>query len=173
MKHSNERDAAQKYTLQGDRNRNFLTGRIPGNRQVLVVIHYPYLVAIVFDLEGKVTCVQKRLLSTSTQELALRLGLDEAMLEQGNEELATWLNDLGYCPGKITVRKFLVPEHHIGITDFPEHLLAVLREVDTSDDERQFAKSELKQWATKGLFILWLNKSADLWINGQGEVEAS
>jgi len=169
-----ERESTYLYSIRGYPHKFFWTGKTAGGLQVLVVICYPRIVTTFFDPQGKFVDVQERILSESTRILADKHGIREAFERQDDPELVCWLLDLGFLEDGIKVRKFFLPNYHIGIRDFPRYYSQVLcSPSEYNEDERNLAREAIAAWPREGLFELWLNDRTDVWVNRSGHLDAS
>jgi hypothetical protein len=174
METSYIRDANHLYLIEGYPSRFYWTGTIAEALQLLVVVQVPSIIAIVFDRNGDLVRVERRMLSSSTIEAAERVGFREFFQEQGDRELSSWLHSLGFQEAVIKVKRFYLPDYHIGIVDFPRFFQDVLCNPSAySEDEQRLAQTQRDRWFTEGLFELWLNEGTDLWVTATGEIESS
>jgi hypothetical protein len=174
MKPSYARDSNHLYFIEGYPSRLYWTGTIAEGLQLLVVIQVPFFIAIVFDRNGDLVRVERRMLSSSTIAAAEQIGFRDFFREQGDREHSSWLHSLGFQEAVIRVKRFYLPDYHIGIVDFPRFFQDVLcNPSDYSEDEQRLAQSQRDRWFAEGLFELWLNEGTDLWITATGEIESS
>jgi hypothetical protein len=115
-------------------------------------------------------------------DLLLRFASDGALAEitrlpgspSDEYSLHDWLIHAGFQSGVISVRRFVLPEEHVAITDFPLYFQDILRNpMKYTPEERAFAERELARWSAEGLFEFALGEDRDVWINKDGEIVAT
>jgi hypothetical protein len=174
------RDPNHLYCIHGYPDRGYETGITGSGSQVLLVHQFPSVIAVYFDRNGNLFDVQIRTLSPLTQAVAKNYGFRALFGDDvGTEELSAWLRSLQFVDAVIRVKRFFLPEYHIGIVDFPacfrETLQDPLGDPDDAlqEDHLRIAQQELIRWSQEGVFELWLNPGMDLWIDKTGEIESS
>jgi hypothetical protein len=162
------------YPIIGYPDRFFWTGTTSSGQQVLMVIKFPDIVALFFDQEGELQEIIERPLAASTVILAEQVGIREAFARQTDPTLLSWITEFGFQEGPIEVKRFFLPEYHIGIIDFPPSFQEVIiNPTAFSIDEQLIASSERERWFNDGLFQLWLNDKKELWIAKDGQIDSS
>lgn len=158
------RDDLYLYPIRGD-SHDFYTGTTKNGSQLLVVISLPFATAVFFDHEGRLL---------RSEELYLNDADNTGVFSEVDEQqLTSWLQSLGYSGGMIRVRRFFLPQHNIGILDFPNDFQDMLFLPSFGQEERNFAQRELKRWISEGQFQLCLNPDIDLWIDGSGNITST
>jgi hypothetical protein len=167
------RDSDHLYWIEGYPHHGYWTGTTADGSQVLVVILAPHIIAIFFDHEGNLLEVQERRLSPSTLAMAEK-GIYAGFRRQSDEDVSSWLDSLGIHESVIKVKRFFLPDYHVGIVDFPQFFQDILRNPSAySEDEQRGAESAKARWFKEGIFELWLNDGTNLWITSTGQVESS
>jgi hypothetical protein len=146
------------YTLRHDQG-YFETGTTADGCRVLL----SYWMAVFFDKEGTYVRCQAPPLPGDTE--------DEAAVEAA---LRAWKREIGFRARPIRIRKFCVPEHGIGIEDWPDDFedfvkAPELYEPDPEERENTFAS--VREWNESGSFVLYWGN--DLWLDGEGTVTSS
>lgn len=162
------------YSVEGYSHHGYWTGTTANRLQALVVVLVPNIVAILFDEKGNLVRVEERAISSETLATANRIGFHEAFRTQGDQEVSAWLGWLGVHESVVKVKRFFLPNYHIGILDFPGFFQEVLQHPSAySEDEQRVAERERVRWFNEGLFELWLNDATNLWITNTGQIESS
>jgi hypothetical protein len=152
----------------------YYTGVTSCGLQVLAVLYYPSIVTVLFDTDGNLLSVSERLLPESTRSTVDQCGFTEAFLSGEDRAIISHLQELGFTRRPIRVKRFFLPQYHIGITDFPEVFRSMLEQPSRfTAEERNTAENELQRWSIEGLFELWLNPDSYRWINRSGHVQSS
>jgi hypothetical protein len=167
------REANHLYPIKPHERRWIYAGVTSDNRQTLMGLFWPNLVAFFFDKEGVLLGVEERPLQIA--------GQNDQHIEH---ELIAWQEDLGFQPTTILVHKFFVlneavtPRENawhrdgIGIVDFPAFYHDVLAHSEKyTEDEIAHVRIEQPRWDRDGDFVLWWGN--DYWFDGTGECVAS
>ena len=163
--HQFSRDPSTVYLLQGD-DVDWQTGFTTGGNQLLVVRMFPDVLAIRFTHDGNVDQMISAPGFPST--------FSGFFSDQDEETLREWLNQVGFQPGLIRIRRFFFPEYHVGISDLPSYFQHILlNPAEHNQDEQAFAQRELLRWSKEGIFELSLGEHNDLWIDKTGQVIAT
>jgi hypothetical protein len=155
----------------------FHAGMTGDNRQVLMGLLCPNLVAFFFDMEGNLLDVQERLLTFLQPSGVFVDGeLIEGLVrrydiydERIPPALEAWQKEIGFQPTVIRVKKFFVGG--TGIQEQPEHFAEILVDPDATEEEKRSVHASLEEWEADGQFVLWWG--SDYWLNGTGEVSSS
>lgn len=159
------RNSSALYQLQGD-GVDWQTGFTRDGDQVLVIRMFPDVLAIRFTHDGNLGCVVSvpGFPSTSSGFFS----------DQDEEALCGWLSQVGFQSGYISVRRFFLSDHHVGISDLPLYFQDILlNPTNYSQDEYTFAQRELSRWTKEGIFEFSLGEHNDLWIDRTGQIIAT
>lgn len=177
------RDANHLYVIKPHERRWIYAGATSDQRQVLMGLSCPNLVAIYFDMEGNLLGVQERVLRFMVEDS--ERGIATAIYDERIEpDLLSWQEELGFRPATISVHKFFVLEERsnqwegacqrdgIGIVDYPAHYHDVLAHPDEyTDEQKECVWADKARWDSEGRFVLWWGN--DYWFDGSGERIAS
>ena len=154
------------YPLRGDEV-DWFTGVTQHCNQLLVVYQFPDVVAVSFTPDGYIYHLSS----------PPGLPIDEAagfFSVEDDEMLRGWLCQIGFRSGLIKVKRFMLPQHHIGIVDVPPAYSNILLHASLhSQDELELAQQEVEHWSNQGLFELSLNEFTNLWIDQTGTIVAT
>ncbi len=167
------RGANHLYPIKPHERRWIYAGVTSDNRQTLMGLFRPNLVAIFFNKDGSLLGVEERPLQALGQNY-----------ERIEHDLSAWQEELGFQPVTIRVRKFFVlneagtPRENawhldgIGIVDYPAFYHDVLAHPEKyTEDEIDHVRIEQPRWGRDGDFVLWWGN--DYWFDGTGECIAS
>lgn len=161
------------YALNGSEY-EFFTGVDAQGSQLLFVVCYPRFVAVLFDENGHLVDSTIESLSESAVEAVNKIGFLNALHGRLGEEIDSWFTRRGFVKSPISVKRFYLPQLHIGIKDFPEYLDDIVqRPSDFSEDEQNVAQDVLRRWPLEGIFELWLSEGQNLTIDRLGNIESS
>jgi hypothetical protein len=161
------RKGERSYPIKTHEPYGFWTGLTPGNKQVLMGLLCPNLVAFFFDAGGTLLAVEQR-------PLALFQGVAppyDIYDERIPGEVASWQSEMGLRPAPIKVKKFFTQEPYAGIEDYPDHFGEVLSDPEAGRAEKEDVCESMRLWDKDGQFVLqWGN---DYWLDDTGEVVSS
>lgn len=162
------------YTIQSDPF-YYYTGVTSDGFQALLVLYYPSVITLLFDSDGNLVEVSETPLSESMQREAERYGFYDTFLQEGAERKILWhIEQRGFKQEPIKVKRFFLPQYHIGIEDFPEGFREILLQPSHySTEDLLLAENASNRWLSEGMFELWLNPDSYRWIKGGGEIESS
>lgn len=169
-----DHESGRLYQIRGDAFRGFITGNGREGFQFLIVLQQPRFIVIQFSALGAMLGYDVKNMQTTLESGADIWAIEDAFGNMTDAELRLFLDSVAFEEGPIRIKKFFLEKYHIGIIDFPEYYQGILRNpLNYSQDERNLAIHTLDWWSKKGLFELWLNADTDVWINAEGEKEAS
>jgi hypothetical protein len=173
------RGDAHLYPIRTEESYLLHTGFTSDNRQVLMGLYCPDIVAIFFEQNGSLLEAQKRRLSFLKPDE----GVYDIYDPRITDELLSWQTELGFQPGTIRVKRFFVwdnPEfssdlpwmrNGIGIQDYPDHFAEILGDPNALEEEKEALQKSLEPWEADGQFVLWWGN--DYWLNREGEFVSS
>jgi hypothetical protein len=154
------------YPILGDEV-DWFTGVTELHNQLLVVYQFPDVVVVSFTADGRISQLRS----------PPGLPIDEAsgfFSTKDDEILREWLRQVGFQPGLIKVKRFMLPQYHIGIRDVAPSYTSVLLNANVhSQEELLLAQREVEHWSNQGLFELSLNEHTNLWIDKAGTIVAT
>ena len=161
QREAGDRDAARHsrlYTITSDF-LHFNTGRLADGTQILMGQQWSELVSVEFDAAGNY-------LRTATRDFDQS---DEDELSVSTRSIQA---EIGLIPGAISVKRFSLPERHIGIRDLPDHYQDVLdRPEDFNEEQRRELLEDIRQWQEAGDFVLEWDE--DYYFSRDGELTSS
>jgi|SRR6516225_2508834 len=161
-----EQDHERRYAIKPDEG-YFYAGKTADNKQVLMGLFCPNLLAFNFDLEGNLLSVDQRPVPFF-QSLTPPYNIyDERMPPL----IESWKKQMGFHPATIRVKRFFSAEHYIGIEDYPDHFHETLSDPTAGDEEKADIRHSLELWDKHEQFVLhWGN---EYWLDGSGRVVSS
>jgi hypothetical protein len=169
---SNESSAPRRlYAIQYIDYEQFCAGLTSDDRQVLIGLLYPEIVAVFFDAKGEFIGVERRPL-TNAREQGRPNPYDPDLHPVVMHSLSVWQMEMGFRPGTIEVRRF--ETYGAAIADRPWHYEEFLRNPAAFEpDEREQAawRDEVRSWDQRGLFVLHWGK--DYWMNADGSIDST
>lgn len=151
---------------------DFKTGLTAVGNQVLMGILYPSLVAIMFDVEGKLDHVERRPAPTP------RIVSGHPQLFDAEYEakylglLRDWQRVIGFTEKPITVRKFSIDG--VAVFERPSHFNDFIRDPigeEPNELERRRIQEMIARWEREGRFVLRWGK--DFWMNADGTIHST
>lgn len=137
----------------------FDTGVLPNGEQIIIGIHAPHIVIVIFDAAGSL----QRTLEENTP-----LTTDELLGPLGTAWMRAWCDSHRVARRAISVRAFLLPELHIGISDLPEWLRDFLEDPDSyTEDERSHISEVLAEWRQLRMFSFQWVEEYDMSADGE------
>jgi len=168
-----ERGNNNLYAIRGS-DYDYYTGNTRENMQVLVVVWYPLFVCVFFNREGELIEVQEQPMSETARNVFIEDGSSDALKGAVKQEILLWQRTVGFQKSAIHVKRFFLAKYHIGILDFPNFYLKVLKDpLVYSEDDRILAQEMIQHWRSEGLYELWLNDEVNLWVNRLGVAQSS
>jgi|GEM_PF-1648077 len=137
-------------------------------RQLLKGFFHDGLTAIFFDSAGYLLGCEVR---PFPEEARKNTAESDAAIGRAWE---VWMEEIGYQPETIHVRKFVVPELGIGIEDRPGYMEDFLKapELDEPDEEeRKWMFDLIHEWDEDGSFVLYYGN--DLFMDGEGDISST
>jgi hypothetical protein len=107
-------DAERRYPIKSHEAYFFFSGRTPDNRQVLMGLFCPNLIAFFFDSEGKLLNVEQRpvgFFQGVTPPYKIYDERIQALIDD-------WQAEIRFQPATIKVKKFFSQQPYIGIEDY-------------------------------------------------------
>jgi hypothetical protein len=155
------------YPIQSHETYGFHAGVTPSDRQVLMGLFCPDLVAFFFDPEGTLLSVEQRPVGFF-QGVAPPYNIFD---ERIPALIEGWQAEMGFQPATIKVKKFFSHQPYIGIEDYPSHYDEVLCDPQECKEEKSDIRDSMRLWDEDGQFVLqWGN---DYWLDASGEVVSS
>jgi hypothetical protein len=169
-----DRDPSYVYTIQGD-SMYYSTGRLANGLQVLAILHLPSVITVEFNSDGDLVSAGETALPDFSRALFKEYTVGEACEKGADRGIVIHLEEKGFVSQPIKVRRFFLPQWHIGIKSFPDGPMRDALENPSafSADDQAWAIEARERWIQQGLFELWLNPDSDRWINRNGERVAS
>jgi hypothetical protein len=184
----------EKYIITSYRD-DFYTGKTGDERQVLMGLLCPELVAIFFDVAGDLLQVESRALTCLPPRQRVvsvswetNVGIqslegprpgpfqlfDPHFQDTLARDLAAWKREIRFQETPITVREFFLNDRYLGIRRLPDHLAEFRENPDLaaeSEEERREVGDRIREWESLGQFVLWWGK--DYYVNRDGDVEST
>jgi hypothetical protein len=156
------RDKEHRYPIKSHADYCFFAGTTTDNKQVLMGLFFPNLIAIFFDSDGKLMNIDKRSVEFSP------LGIYDDRIEA---HIESWQEEMCFQPTTVRVQRFFAQEPYIGIEDYPSHFAEILADPEKCNEEKNDIRESMRLWDEDGQFVLqWGN---DYWLNDSGEIVAS
>jgi hypothetical protein len=160
-------DAVRRYSLTSHEEYGFFAGLTADNKQVLMGVFCPDLIAFIFDPEGNLLKVEHRPVSFFLGVTPPYKIYDERLPAL----IRAWQDEMRFQPSTIKVKRFFSDELCIGIQDYPDHFEEILNDREEDEDEKKEIHDSMRIWDEEGQFVLqWGN---DYWLNDLGEVVSS
>jgi len=151
---------------------DFDTGTIQGDRQVLMGLLCPHLVAYTFSCDGELQHIEVR----DWNYPAPRMGADgpykihdPLFLHNLTLQFTAWWQEIGFHPQSITVQSFFDEERFVGIQPVPDWLIDGYD--GESDEGRLQREQDRQEWYDSGSFVFWWAKN--YFMSPDGEVEST
>jgi hypothetical protein len=176
------------YRIQNHR-RDYFTGICRDERQVVLGLLCPHVVAYFFDSDGRFVGHERQLWNHPAPRMRLPPELSHipTIMPAGAGpykihdpefqaalavHLEQWQKSLRYSAAPIPILKFFDAPSRIGIRLIPDCLKATARNLSgMSAHERREVEREREEWLARGRFVWWWGK--DYWMNSDGEVEST
>ena len=155
------------YRIKPDEGYFFYADVTPDNKQVLMGVYCPNLIAFFFDSDGNLLSFHQRSLGVEHPHD----GPYNVYSERISQQLSAWQLELGFQPTTIKVKKFFQLELKIGIQDQPDHFGEMLFDPQVSEDEKKEVRDSIRRWEECEQFVLWWGN--DYWLDKTGEVVSS
>src|SRR5262245_23780594 len=115
------RKGGRKYSIRHS-DPYFHAGTLPNGKQILLGLHLPAMVAVLFDAGGEVLRTERRKYSFKLQTRTDGSYLvDDAASDAMMDDLREWESEMGFRQGKISVKRFALHDLFIGLRDLPKH----------------------------------------------------
>jgi hypothetical protein len=148
----------KQYTLRtygaDDGAARFYTGRLPDGRSGVIGVYHREIVLVRFAADGTLADVQTRPLKRGPED----------------KQALAWQQELGWQPGPIRVRRFMLPDQRIYVADYPPWAIVFRHDpyVYPTPEERAQVRERVREWEENGWFVFWWDR--DYYLDADGNV---
>jgi hypothetical protein len=159
------------FRLQTNEDYHIFSGSA-GERQVLIGLLYPKLVAAFFDDRGDFLGIQEQSLTVEVERAGSGGIFDRAFAAQLAPELYAWEKQLEYLPMVIHLREFFLENLRIGVVSPRSYWNPALQNPEKYPQlDREYVEEVIERWERTGQFVLWWGN--DYYVDGDGRIIAS